>query len=101
MKKLAALILAALILAATAATALAKTTYDPGKLHFIIVAADEDTGDTYATIITYKTALKRIKAGHVYELYLLESDALVPVDYTITADGVTLTNRMTGAKITQ
>ena len=102
MKKITAIILAALLLTLTAATALAKTTYDPEKLHLVIVAADEKTGDTYCTIVTLKTAVKRIAAGLVYEVYMLEADSLVPVDFTKNESGeIILTNRLTLEAITQ
>lgn len=102
MKKFTALILAAILLTLTASTALAKTTYDPEKLHFVIVAADEKTGDTYCTIVTLKTAVKRITAGLVYEIFLLESDSLVPVDFAKNENGeIVLTNRLTLEAITQ
>jgi len=103
MKKFAALILAVILLTLTASTAFAKTVYDPEKLHFVIVASDEKTGDTYVTTVTYKTAVKRILAGLVYEVYLLEADSLVPVDFVAdtTLKAVALTNRITGEPITQ
>lgn len=101
MKKISALILAVVLLTLTASTAFAKTTYDPDKLHFVIVAADEETRATYVTTVSYKTAAKRIAAGLVYEIYMLESDSIVPVDFS-SADGVvTLVNRLTGEQITQ
>lgn len=103
MKKFAALILAVVLLTLTASTAFAKTVYDPEKLHFVIVAADEETKETYCTIITYKTAVKRILAGLVYEVYLLEADSLVPVAFQVdtTLNAVVFTNRLTGEPITQ
>lgn len=102
MKKFVAIILAALLLTLTASTALAKTVYDPEKLHFVIVAKDEETNVTYCTIVTYKTAVKRIAAGLVYEVYMLEADSLVPVDFSIDAENnVILINRLTNEAITQ
>lgn len=103
MKKFASLILAVVLLALTAAPALAKTVYDPEKLHFVIVAKDEKTGETYVTTVTYKTTVKRIIAGLVYEVYMLEADSLVPVDFQVdtTLNTVAFTNRLTGEPITQ
>lgn len=103
MKKFAALILAVVLLTLTASTAFAKTVYDPEKLHLVIVAADEETKETYCTIVTYKTAVKRILAGLVYEVYMLEADSLVPVDFQAdaTQNAVVFTNRLTGEPITQ
>lgn len=101
MKKFVAIILAALLLTLTASTALAKTVYDPDKLHFVIVAEDEESGKTYCTVVTYKTVVKRIQAGLVYEVYMLEADALVPVDFSIDAEkAVILVSRITGEQIT-
>ena len=103
MKKFVAIILAAILLTLTASTAFAKTVFDPEKLHFVIVAADEKTGETYVTTVTYKTVVKRILAGLVYEVYLLEADSLVPVDFSAdaTLKAVSFTNRLTGEAITQ
>lgn len=86
MKKFAAIALAIVLLFATA-TACAKTTYDPEKLCFVIVAKDGETGDTYVTEVTYKTAVKRVAAGLVYEIYVLESDALVKVEVETDEEG--------------
>ena len=102
MKKFVAIILAAILLTLTTSTALAKTVYDSEKLHFVIVAKDEKTHDTYVTTVTYKTAVKRIASGLVYEIYLLEADSIVPVDWTKTEDGtITLVNRLTNEAIEQ
>lgn len=89
MKKLAAVALAIVLLFATV-TAYAKTTYDPEKLCFVIVAKDDETGDTYVTEVTYKTAAKRVAAGLVYEIYVLESDALVKVEVETDEEGKTI-----------
>lgn len=86
MKKFTAIALA-IVLLFTAATACAKTTYDPEKLCFVIVAKDTETGDTYVTEVTYKTAAKRVAAGLVYEIYVLESDALVKVEVETDEEG--------------
>lgn len=96
MKKITAAILAILLLTLTTSAALAKTTYDPNKLHFVILAADEKTGETYVTAVTYKTAVKRIATGLVYEVYLMEENSLIPVDFATNEDGeIILTNRIT------
>jgi len=87
MKKFTAIILAIVLLFAAATTACAKTTYDPEKLCFVIVAKDAETGDTYVTEVTYKTAVKRVAAGQVYEIYVLESDALVKVEVETDEEG--------------
>lgn len=86
MKKFTAIVLAIVLLLA-ATTACAKTTYDPEKLCFVIVAKDAETGDTYVTEVTYKTAVKRVTAGLVYEIYVLESDALVKVEVETNEEG--------------
>ena len=102
MKKFTAIILAAILLTLTASTALAKTVYDPDKMHFIIVAADEETKETYVAEVTYKTVLKRVAANLVYEVYLLEADGLIPLSFTVDAYGtVTLTSNITGETIAQ
>lgn len=102
MKKFAALILAVLLLTLTASTALAKTVYDPDKIMFVIVAADEETSETYVTTVTLKTTVKRIKAGQVYEVYMLNADSLVPVDFTVDEENaVHLVNRLTQEEIPQ
>lgn len=102
MKKFTVIILVAILLTLTASTAFAKTVYDPDKLHFVIVARDEKTDETYVTTVTYKTAVKRISAGLVYEVYMLEADSLVPVDFSIDDEkAVTLVNRLTNEPITQ
>lgn len=86
MKKFTAIVLAIVLLLA-ATTACAKTTYDPEKLCFVIVAKDAETGNTYVTEVTYKTAVKRVAAGQVYEIYVLESDALVKVEVETDEEG--------------
>lgn len=86
MKKFTAIVLAIVLLFA-AATACAKTAYDPEKLCFVIIAKDAETGDTYVTEVTYKTAAKRVAAGLVYEIYVLESDALVKVEVETDEEG--------------
>ena len=86
MKKFTAIVLAIVLLLATA-TACAKTAYDPEKLCFVIIAKDAETGDTYVTEVTYKTAVKRVSAGLVYEIYVLESDALVKVEVETDEEG--------------
>lgn len=89
MKKFAAITLAIILLLATV-TAYAKTTYDPEKPCFVIVAKDDETGGTYVTEVTYKTAAKRVAAGLVYEIYVLESDALVRVEVETDEEGKTV-----------
>ncbi len=102
MKKYTAIILAVILLTLTAAPAFAKTVYDSEKLHFVIVAADEESKETYVTTVTYKTAVKRIAAGLVYEIFLLDADSLIPVDFKVDdVKAVTLVNRMTGETIAQ
>jgi hypothetical protein len=103
MKKITAIIMVSILIIMTSATALAKTVYDPEKLHFLIVAKDEKTRDTYVTTVSYKTAVKRIVANLVYEIYMLESDSIVPVDYVVdeTLNAVAFTNRLTGELIEQ
>lgn len=102
MKKFTAIILAAILLTLTTSTAFAKTVYDSEKLHFVIVAEDEKTHETYVTTVTYKTAVKRILSGLVYEIYMLESDSIVPVDWTNgEGETITLVNRLTNEAITQ
>lgn len=101
MKKITAIILVAILISLTSAPALAKTVYDPEKLHFIIVAIEEETHDTYMTEVTYKTVVNRVMAGLVYEVYMLEADGLVPVDFAIIDGSVILTSRITGETVTQ
>lgn len=101
MKKFAAVALAIVLLLATV-TAYAKTPYDPEKPCFVIVAKDDETGDTYVTEVTYKTAAKRVAAGLVYEIYILESDALVRVEVETDEEGKTVfTHSVTKEVITQ
>lgn len=99
MKKFSALLIALILLALTASTAFAKTTYDPEKPCFVIVAEDEKTGATYVTEVTYKTAAKRILAGLVYEVYMLEADALVACDFVVEEGKVIITSTVTGEVI--
>lgn len=87
MKKFATIAIAIVLLFATVTAAVAKTTYDPEKLCFVIVAKDAETGETYVTEVTYKTAAKRVAAGLVYEIYVLESDALVKVEVEMDEEG--------------
>ena len=102
MKKFTAIVLAAILLTLTFSTAFAKTVYDADKLHFVIVARDEETNETYCTIVTYKTTVKRIAAGLVYEVYMMEANSLVPVDFSIDAENnVILVNHLTNEAITQ
>lgn len=95
MKKIFAAVLAIVLLAATCSTAFAKATYDPEKPYFVIVACDEETGETYVTEIGLKTTIKRIKANLVYEVYFIEADGLVPLDFEIVEDDVVFTNKLT------
>lgn len=101
MKKFAALLIALVLLTLTASTAFAKTTYDPEKPCFVIVAKDEETEMTYVTEVSYKTAMKRITAGLVYEVYLLEADSLVKLEMVATPEGEwTLVNPNTNEVVT-
>ena len=102
MKKFAAIIIIAIMTVMTISTAFAKTAYDPEKLHFVIVAVDEETEETYTTTVTYKTTVKRIQAGLVKEVYLLDMNRLIPVDFSIDAENnVILVNHLTNEPITQ
>lgn len=95
MKKIFAAVLAIVLLTATCSTAFAKAMYDPEKPYFVIVARDEVTGETYVTEIGLKTTIKRIKANLVYEVYFIEADGLVPLDFEIVEDKVIFTNKLT------
>ena len=102
MKKFAALLIALVLLTLTASTAFAKTVYDPEKTCFVVVAKDEETGSTYVTELGYKATVKRIAAGLVYDLFILEVDALVRVEFKVTMEHeVILTHSITGENITE
>lgn len=101
MKKFSALLIALVLLTLTASTAFAKTTYDPEKPCFVIVAKDDETGMTYVTEVSYKTVMKRVAAGLVYEVYLLEADSLVRLEMVATPEGEwTLVNPNTNEVVT-
>lgn len=95
MKKIFAIALAIVLLAATCSTAFAKATYDPEKPYFVIVARDGETGETYVTEVGLKTTIKRIKANLVYEVYFIEADGLVPLDFEVVEDDVIFINKLT------
>lgn len=100
MKKFAALVLAVVLFSLVTLPAFAKTTYDPEKLQFVIVAADEETNETYVTMVGYKTVMKRIALGLVYQVFLIEADCLVELQFSLNADNeYILTNPLTMEEI--
>ena len=100
MKKIVATILTVALLLTCVSSAFAKATYDPEKLCFVIVAIDEETRETYVTEVSYKTTMKRINAGLVYEVYLLEADSLVRLEMVETDGEWTLVNLNTEEIVT-
>ena len=101
MKKVLALVLV-LSVVFSAVPAFAKTAYDPDKTHLVIVAWDSEDECVYTSVVTYKTAIKRILSGDIYEIYLLEAECLLKLDWGVAENGrAYITNPVTEREILQ
>ena len=94
MKKMISLVLVLVLSLSMVSTAFAKTKYEDGKNQYLILAVD-DTGATYVSVVGYKYAVRTIKAGKVFEIYLMESERLVPLKFEVVDNNVILTSTVT------
>lgn len=97
MKKVIALVLIiAIALSVVISASADRVRYDTNKDIFVVVAAD-DNGVTYTATLQRKAVEKLIKANALYDLYLLECDSLVPLDWNIMNENqIVITSKITG-----
>lgn len=89
MKKFLALFLALGILF-SCASASARTAFDPNreKIHFVVLDFDDEAGETFTTVWTFKTVMNKIEKGENFlELLAMECDGFIPCRWEVDADG--------------
>lgn len=89
MKKIFALILSiALIL--SCASASARTAFDVNreKIHFVVLHYDDEAGETFTAVWTFKTVMNKIQDGeNFFELLAMEWDGFIPCRWEVDENG--------------
>lgn len=89
MKKIFALILS-IALMLFCASASARTAFDANreKIHFVVLAYDDETDETFTAVWTFKTVISRIeKSENFFELLAMECDSFIPCRWEVDVDG--------------
>lgn len=89
MKKFFALFLA-LGLLFSCASASARTAFDANreKIHFVVLDWDDEAGETFTAVWTFKTVMSKIEKGkNFFELLAMECDGFISCRWEVDADG--------------
>ena len=89
MKKFFALFLS-LGLLFSCASASARTAFDPNreKIHFVVLDFDDEAGETFTAVWTFKTVMNKIEKGENFlELLAMECDGFIPCRWEVDENG--------------
>lgn len=89
MKKIVALVLS-LVLILSCASASARTAFDANreKIHFVVLAYDDEADETFTAVWTFKTVISRIEKGeNFFELLAMECDGFIPCRWEVDENG--------------
>ena len=104
MKKVFALILSLAIIL-FCASASARTVFDANrqKIHFVVLDYDDEVGETFTAVWTYRTVMSKIRGGENFlELLAMESDGFIPCRWEVDENGnAHIYSELNGREITQ